>query len=146
MIFRAFFKNLKRRWKSDCFTTSGSLIALFVSEISAKIEKVCVCAFVPVFCMLFWILNGTEMLARSDFFVNLNRNRKQRISDSSFCFCDITIRIFCDRQTDGRSAGIVYSRWRKRFLDQFLSDPGVPGVRSMGPVVSHWLRPTPFAD
>ena len=28
----------------------------------------------------------------------------------------------------------------------FLSDPGVPGVRSMGPVLSHSLSPTPFAD
>ena len=28
----------------------------------------------------------------------------------------------------------------------FLSDPGVPGVRSMGPVVSNSLIPTPFAD
>ena len=28
----------------------------------------------------------------------------------------------------------------------FLSDPGVPGVRSMGPVLCHLLTPTPFAD
>ena len=27
-----------------------------------------------------------------------------------------------------------------RFCTLFLSDPGVPGVRSMGPVVSHKLR------
>ena len=30
--------------------------------------------------------------------------------------------------------------------DEFLSDPGVPGVRSMGPVVSHKLTLKPFAD
>ena len=28
----------------------------------------------------------------------------------------------------------------------FLSDPGVPGVRSMGPVLSKSLTETPFAD
>ena len=28
----------------------------------------------------------------------------------------------------------------------FLSDPGVPGVRSMGSSLSNWLTNTPFAD
>ena len=28
----------------------------------------------------------------------------------------------------------------------FLSDPGVPGVRSMGPVLCHKLTPRRFAD
>ena len=28
----------------------------------------------------------------------------------------------------------------------FLSDPGVPGVRIMGPDVTHSLQPRPFAD
>ena len=28
----------------------------------------------------------------------------------------------------------------------FLSDPGVPGVRSMGPDVSHWLHTRGFVD
>ena len=31
-----------------------------------------------------------------------------------------------------------------RFWNRFLSDPGVPGVRSMGPVVSHKLSEEPF--
>jgi hypothetical protein len=29
---------------------------------------------------------------------------------------------------------------------EVLSDPGVPGVQSMGPVLCHSLRPRPFAD
>ena len=36
-------------------------------------------------------------------------------------------------------------RMKTRFC-QFLSDPGVPGVRSMDPDVSNWLHPRPCAD
>ena len=32
------------------------------------------------------------------------------------------------------------------FWSIFLSDPGVPGVRSMGPDVSQWLHPRLYAD
>ena len=31
-------------------------------------------------------------------------------------------------------------------VEYFLSDPGVPGVRSMGPDVRHSLTPRAFAD
>ena len=42
-----------------------------------------------------------------------------------------------------RDCGENWSDW---FVKIFLSDPGVPGVRSMGPVVSHWVSPRPFED
>ena len=35
-------------------------------------------------------------------------------------------------------------KWHKWFV--FLSDPGVPGVRSMGPDLSKWLTTRLFAD
>jgi len=35
--------------------------------------------------------------------------------------------------------------WSDGFVP-FLSDPGLPGVQSMGPVLSHWLTEPPFAD
>ena len=33
-----------------------------------------------------------------------------------------------------------------KIFDNFLSDPGVPGVRSMGLVVSNSVSETPFAN
>ena len=34
--------------------------------------------------------------------------------------------------------------WTFGGIKTFLSDPGVPGVRSMGPVVSHWVSELPL--
>ena len=40
----------------------------------------------------------------------------------------------------------VLARLWQICISWFLSDPGIPGVRSMGPVVSHWVTPTPCAN
>ena len=45
----------------------------------------------------------------------------------------------------GMKEKVVKLCWNK-WNGPFLSDPGKPGVRSLGPDVRHWLRETPCWD
>ena len=56
--------------------------------------------------------------------------------------------IYCWRPQSSKIpflAGLCSAAADTSFSSSFLSGPGVPGVRSMGPIVSHWLRDL-FAD
>ena len=72
------------------------------------------------------IIIGMANKPQNDFFL------KQK-----FVNADFTVILFTGGQSQN---AILYFAFVTFISSLFLSDPGVPGVRSMGPVVSHKLR------